>query len=150
MRDKDVIQHIQDLCKERSWTYYRLAKEADIPYSTLNNMVNRTNIPTIPTLQKLCDAFGITLADFFLDEPDALQLTEGQQEIITLYNNLSLEKKKILKAINEQISNFAQTYPTNLKASSNEALLFMRRYRFANCSCFSCCFKDAYPSSNVQ
>lgn len=67
-------------------------------YSTLNNMVNRTNIPTIPTLQKLCDAFGITLADFFLDEPDALQLTEGQQEIITLYNNLSLEKKKILKA----------------------------------------------------
>ena len=55
-----------------------------------------------------------------------------------------------LMAINEQISNFAQTYPTNLKASSNEALLFMRRYRFANCSCFSCCFKDAYPSSNVQ
>ena len=55
-----------------------------------------------------------------------------------------------LVSINEQISNFAQTYPTNLKASSNEALLFMRRYRFANCSCFSCCFKDAYPSSNVQ
>lgn len=58
--------------------------------------------------------------------------------------------KKYLLTINEQISNFAQTYPTNLKASSNEALLFMRRYRFANCSCFSCCFKDAYPSSNVQ
>lgn len=56
----------------------------------------------------------------------------------------------MLISINEQISNFAQTYPTNLKASSNEALLFMRRYRFANCSCFSCCFKDAYPSSNVQ
>ena len=56
----------------------------------------------------------------------------------------------LLFTINEQISNFAQTYPTNLKASSNEALLFMRRYRFANCSCFSCCFKDAYPSSNVQ
>lgn len=58
--------------------------------------------------------------------------------------------QKLLSTINEQISNFAQTYPTNLKASSNEALLFMRRYRFANCSCFSCCFKDAYPSSNVQ
>lgn len=59
-------------------------------------------------------------------------------------------EKIIYITINEQISNFAQTYPTNLKASSNEALLFMRRYRFANCSCFSCCFKDAYPSSNVQ
>ena len=60
------------------------------------------------------------------------------------------KRSKELGTINEQISNFAQTYPTNLKASSNEALLFMRRYRFANCSCFSCCFKDAYPSSNVQ
>lgn len=63
---------------------------------------------------------------------------------------LSQKAQFELFTINEQISNFAQTYPTNLKASSNEALLFMRRYRFANCSCFSCCFKDAYPSSNVQ
>ena len=30
-----------------------------------------------------------------------------------------------IETINEQISNFAQTYPTNLKASSNEALLFI-------------------------
>lgn len=65
-------------------------------------------------------------------------------------NYIGTVGKNMLDTINEQISNFAQTYPTNLKASSNEALLFMRRYRFANCSCFSCCFKDAYPSSNVQ
>lgn len=70
------------------------------------------------------------------------EFTENEDMYIYETNQLS--------PINEQISNFAQTYPTNLKASSNEALLFMRRYRFANCSCFSCCFKDAYPSSNVQ
>ena len=98
MRDTDVILHVQELCKERSWTYYRLAKEADIPYSTLNNMMNRNNIPTIPTLQKLCDAFGITLSDFFRDESENSQLTQPQKEMIELYNRLSLEKKKILKA----------------------------------------------------
>lgn len=75
-------------------------------------MVNRTNIPTIPTLQKLCDAFGITLADFFLDEPDALQLTEGQQEIITLYNNLSLEKEN-LKGLYERSSDGSLTFPAS-------------------------------------
>ena len=69
---------------------------------------------------------------------------EATTSLGSLFANIKLD------AINEQISNFAQTYPTNLKASSNEALLFMRRYRFANCSCFSCCFKDSYPSSNVQ
>lgn len=77
------------------------------------------------------------------------------EKLVEIKRNTDIKKVKIdykfkNSAINEQISNFAQTYPTNLKASSNEALLFMRRYRFANCSCFSCCFKDAYPSSNVQ
>ncbi|HJC16282.1 MAG TPA: helix-turn-helix transcriptional regulator [Candidatus Fusicatenibacter intestinigallinarum] len=98
MRDTDVIQHIQDLCKERNWSYYRLAKESDIPYSTLNNMISRTNIPTIPTLQKLCDGFGITLADFFLDQPEHPQLTDGQKELVELYNRLDHEKKNVLKA----------------------------------------------------
>ncbi len=98
MRDTDVIQHIQELCKERNWSYYRLAKESDIPYSTLNNMISRTNIPTIPTLQKLCDGFGITLADFFLDQPEHPQLTDGQKELVELYNRLDHEKKNVLKA----------------------------------------------------
>ena len=98
MRDTDVIQHIQELCKERNWSYYRLAKESDIPYSTLNNMISRTNIPTIPTLQKLCDGFGITLADFFLDQPEHPQLTGGQNELVELYNRVVHEKKDVLKA----------------------------------------------------
>lgn len=79
--------------------------------------------------------------------------TEALSVTVILMNNviaLIVAFFIMFTSINEQISNFAQTYPTNLKASSNEALLFMRRYRFANCSCFSCCFKDAYPSSNVQ
>ena len=81
-------------------------------------------------------------------------IREIQTKLEVLDDEFSVENNRnpisFIKTINEQISNFAQTYPTNLKASSNEALLFMRRYRFANCSCFSCCFKDAYPSSNVQ
>ena len=93
MRDKDVIQHIQDLCKERSWTYYRLAKEADIPYSTLNNMVNRTNIPTIPTLQKLCDAFGITLSQFFLEETGTVVLINERQSKL-LHHASKLDPKQ--------------------------------------------------------
>lgn len=80
-----------------------------------------------------------------------LDADEDEQQIFDTINSLGVNlTTSELLTINEQISNFAQTYPTNLKASSNEALLFMRRYRFANCSCFSCCFKDAYPSSNVQ
>ena len=87
-------------------------------------------------------------------EADGILYGENMQNLYAAIENNDVyeyvQQINKMKTINEQISNFAQTYPTNLKASSNEALLFMRRYRFANCSCFSCCFKDAYPSSNVQ
>ncbi|HIU74529.1 MAG TPA: helix-turn-helix transcriptional regulator [Candidatus Pelethocola excrementipullorum] len=98
MRDTDVIEHITALCKERGWTYYRLAKESELPYSTINNMIHRTNIPTIPTLQKMCDAFGITLSDFFLDEVGDFKLTKGQQELLEVYKRLTKDDKKILMA----------------------------------------------------
>ena len=45
MRDKDVIQHIQDLCKERSWTYYRLAKEAEVKEMWLTHYSPSLNHP---------------------------------------------------------------------------------------------------------
>lgn len=105
-----------------------------------------------------CQSFIDSITAFdeaksLLDDKNA-ELDKAISEANDLVNgeNTALDEslRSLLETINEQISNFAQTYPTNLKASSNEALLFMRRYRFANCSCFSCCFKDAYPSSNVQ
>ena len=47
------------------------------------------------------------------------------------------------KAINEQISNFAQSYPANSITASIEAPLLINRYRFVSCSCFSCFCKKA-------
>ena len=64
----------------------------------------------------------------FSDEYDFLTKIEEKLDcnLKKNYQYIETERVKII-TINEQISNFAQTYPTNLKASSNEALLFMRR-----------------------
>ncbi len=98
MRDKDVIGHIKELCEERGWTYYKLAAVTNIPYSTLNNMIHRSNIPTIPTLQKICDGMGISLSDFFADNPENANLTKSQSEILELYSNLKHDDKQLLTA----------------------------------------------------
>ena len=110
-------------------------------------------VKLVPFIPEALNALGLfTLKTAFEKViscfPQDTIFTDDNNYIDTV-NFLQNNRFKV-STINEQISNFAQTYPTNLKASSNEALLFMRRYRFANCSCFSCCFKDAYPSSNVQ
>ena len=94
IKDIDVIQHIKDLCAERNWTYYKLAKEAELPYSTISNMLHRGNIPSVPTLQKMCNGFGISLTSFFHPDMENVCLTEDQQEVINIFNKLSLEERK--------------------------------------------------------
>ena len=63
----DTQSRIKELMKERKWTDYLLAKEANLSHSTVTNIFNRNNAPTLPTLEAVCQAFGITLAQFFAE-----------------------------------------------------------------------------------
>ena len=65
MEEFDVSRRIAELCEARSWSYYRLAKASGIPYSTLSTMLHKSNVPSLPSLMKICQGFGITLAQFF-------------------------------------------------------------------------------------
>ena len=47
----DTQKRIRELMAERGWTDYRLAKEANLSHSTVTNMFNRNNAPTLPTLE---------------------------------------------------------------------------------------------------
>ena len=92
MKEEFVMERILELCKERGWTKYRLSKETGIPSSTINNLIKRTNIPTIPTLIKICNAFGITMAQFFSDG-EQVSLTVEQRELLRCWNRMELEEK---------------------------------------------------------
>lgn len=98
MKDTDIIKHIETLCKDRGWSLYKLSKESGIPYSTLNNMMHRTNIPSVPTLQKICNGFGISLSDFFADPKEPRQLNEQQRKLLDDFDELNLEGKRLATA----------------------------------------------------
>ena len=61
----DARERIQQLMQERNWTIYRLAKESGLSQTTISNIFKRNNEPSIPTLKRLCGAFGITMSQFF-------------------------------------------------------------------------------------
>lgn len=63
----NLLEKIIKLRDERGWSNYKLAKEANIPQSTLTNLFKRDNSPTITTLEAVCSAFNISLAQFFSD-----------------------------------------------------------------------------------
>ena len=94
----DAQRRIKQLMEERSWTDYRLAKESNLSHSTVTNMFNRNNAPTLPTLEAVCKAFGITLAQFFT-EGNSPVLTEEQRILFAKWSTLKDDQKQALLAL---------------------------------------------------
>lgn len=64
MIDK-ILNKIDELRQERNWSVYKLACEAELSSSAIANMYSRKTYPSLPTLIGICNAFGITLGEFF-------------------------------------------------------------------------------------
>ena len=98
-----ILEQITTRCNELNWSRYRLAKEADIPYSSLNNMFKRNTVPSIPTLEKICAGMKIPLSDFFKDVESndgsfTVKLSKKEQELFFEIKNLPEGKQNQLYA----------------------------------------------------
>lgn len=95
MEDYYVIDHIIRLCHERNWTYYRLAKESNIPYSSLCAMLNHRHIPTINNLIKICNGFNISLSEFFWGIEMNTCINQ-KPSLAYLWNKLDVKSKELM------------------------------------------------------
>jgi transcriptional regulator with XRE-family HTH domain len=68
----DVAERIIKLRIEKKYSANKLSKLAGIGQSTLNDIERGLKQPTIPTLENICIALGITLAEFFSFENEDL------------------------------------------------------------------------------
>ena len=102
----DVKARLQQLMDERGWTIYRVAKEADIPWSTVRNMFKRNTEPSISTLECICRGMGITLPLFF-DVENQMGLTPEQRQLIGQWSKLDENKRQLVyelvKALNDEL-----------------------------------------------
>jgi transcriptional regulator with XRE-family HTH domain len=92
----DILNRIRELQAARGWSNYRLAKQAGLSEGSLNNMFRLNNLPTIPTLEAICRGLDITLAQFFAEDNEPVELTPEQSEILALWNTLSKKQKRAL------------------------------------------------------
>ena len=98
----DILERIKALQKERGWTNYQLAQEAAMTQSTLTNMFARKTLPSLTTLTAICDAFELTLSQFFSENETTLILSSEEAEIIQKYRQLPKKSKNIINfLINE-------------------------------------------------
>ena len=94
----DVFDKIRQYRIERNWTEYQLAEKSGLPQSTISSWYRKNQIPTIPSLEKICNAFNITLSQFFMtnSKDEAIILTSNQIDFIHELNRLTKEQQEIL------------------------------------------------------
>ena len=93
---QSMHKRIAELCKQKQWTYYRLAKECGFQQSTLKSIIKEKNMPNLYTLDKICNALNITLSDFFKSELFE-DVTTINNEYISLWIKLqSADKERVL------------------------------------------------------
>ena len=89
----DTHERLRQLLNERGWTEYRLA-----------NIYRRNTVPSLATLEAICNGFGITMAQFFA-EGEMVEISPELKELFENWVNLTPEQKKaanqMLKAMNK-------------------------------------------------
>ena len=93
----DVLEKLRTLLNERGWSEYRLAQKAGLNESTISNIYRRNTVPTIATLKAVCDAFGITLSQFFADDDsDMVEVTPELKELLDAWGPLTPEQRSVV------------------------------------------------------
>ena len=80
----DVLNKITQLREERNWSEYQLAERSGLTQSTISSWYRKNMTPSIPSLSKICDAFGITLSQFFLEEGDNKTVLLNEKQLLLL------------------------------------------------------------------
>lgn len=99
----DITKRIDDLCKLYGMSKYRLSQLTGISQSAFSKMSRQQSSPSVETIQRICDALGISMAQFFAEENTYPDLTAQQAILLAYWNKLSKEKKEYILLMIEQL-----------------------------------------------
>ncbi len=100
---KDILNTIIKYREERGWTEYQLAERSGLPQSTISSWYRKNMIPTVPSLEKICTAFGITLSQLFATGDNIVSLTESQRKLLESWSRLTEEQQAVIFALIEKM-----------------------------------------------
>lgn len=93
----DILNKITEMRLEKGWTEYELAERSELTQSTISSWYRKKLIPSISSLEHICNAFGISLSQFFNENTDnSNSLTEGQKNILQRWNKLTKDQQSKL------------------------------------------------------
>lgn len=92
----NILKTITAYREERNWSLYDLATHAEMKSTTISTWYNNNATPSIPSLVKICDAFQITLSEFFAKAEGS----ESAPVVLTSQQMQFMEKWSVLRLLN--------------------------------------------------
>ena len=89
----NVMERIDELCRQRNISKYRLSQITGISQSAFSKMARQQSSLSLETLQRICEAFGISMAQFFSETGEYPDLTAQQKQLLHFWTLLDGKKR---------------------------------------------------------
>jgi transcriptional regulator with XRE-family HTH domain len=100
----DILDRITSHRISRNWTEYQLAQKSGIPQSTISTWYRKKMLPTLSSLDKICRAFDMTMAQFLSENDGLTEITPDQRELLDKWELLSPIQKKAFLILMDSIA----------------------------------------------
>lgn len=91
-----ILDTITKYREQRGWTEYQLAEESGLPQSTISSWYRKAVVPTLLSLEKICEAFGITVSQLLCEGKEPVLLTPSQKTLLEKWAKLNTEQQEII------------------------------------------------------
>lgn len=89
----DILTRITEQRLSRNWTEYELAQRSTLPQSTISSWYRKKMLPSLASLEKICRAFDMTMAQFLAEDASLTEITPEEQNLLEKWELLSPKQK---------------------------------------------------------
>ena len=95
MDSRQIFDRVESIRIKKGLSVYAMSEKAGISHNTYGLWKTRGTLPTVDTLEAICDVLEIPLVYLFTDV-DENRLDAEQLELLSLWKNLTPERKKLI------------------------------------------------------
>lgn len=95
----DILKRISEQRTMRNWTEYQLALKSGLPQSTISSWYRKNMLPSISSLEKIRNAFDMTMAQFLSESSSQREITPDQQLLLEKWELLEPDQKEAFLAL---------------------------------------------------
>ena len=95
----EIIVRLEKLLAQKGWSKYDLAKKTGISTNSVYGWTGMGKFPSLANLERICEAAGITVEQFFYDEGVG-DISEEERKLLSDWITLSdTEKQAVFSTI---------------------------------------------------